>query len=291
VVCGALLVVAGLWTQLGRWLRAIPAPLSAALLAGVLLPVCLTPAQAAVEVPAQALPMIAVWALLTRFARQWAVPAALVVAAVAVALDPVPGASDSAGLAPSLQLTAPAFGAGALVGIALPLFVVTMASQNVPGMSVLTSFGYRPELRPVLVSTGVATAVSAPFGGHAVNLAAITAALVAGPEAHPDPARRWIASAAMGGVYLVLGLGAGLATLLVAAAPPVLIEAVAGLALLATLGASLSAALAEPEHRDAALITFTVTASAITAVGVSASFWGLTAGLAFKALRRRDIAA
>jgi benzoate membrane transport protein len=155
-----------------------------------------------------------------------------------------------------------------------------MASQNLPGAAVLATYGYRAPLRPVLLSTGAATALGAPFGGFSVNLAAITAALAAGPEAHPSPARRWIASVTAGGVYLLFGLCAGSATLLLAAAPPLLIEAVAGLALLGALAGALSSALADPERREAAMVTFAVSASAITVAGISAPFWGLLAGLA-----------
>lgn len=178
------------------------------------------------------------------------------------------------------------FEAGALIGIALPLFIVTMASQNVPGMAVLSSFGYRPPLRPILLTTGAATVAAAPFGGHAVNLAAITAALAAGPEAGPDPSRRWIASTTAGVLYLGLGLAAGLATALALAAPPLIIEAVAGLALLGALAGALSAAVAEAELREAAIVTFVVSASQIAPLGISAPFWGLVAGLALLGLRR-----
>jgi benzoate membrane transport protein len=258
------------------------------MLAGVLLPVCIAPAQAAVDLPAQALPVIAVWALLTRFARRWALPGALVAAGVAIALDPRAGA-DVPDLLPALTFTAPHLDLGALLGLALPLFVVTMASQNVPGVAVLSSFGYRPPLRDALVSTGAATAAGAPLGAHAINLAAITAALIAGPDADPDPAKRWIASVSGGAVYLVLGLTAGLATALVAVAPPLLIEAVAGLALLGALAGAVSAAMADAERREAATITFVVSASAITAAGISAPFWGLVAGLGYLGLHRTRV--
>ena len=161
-----------------------------------------------------------------------------------------------------------------------------MASQNIPGISVLASFGYRAPLRPSLVATGAATVAGAPFGAHAINLAAITAALAAGPDAHPDPRRRWIASASGGAAYLVLGVAAGAATTLVAIAPPGLIEAVAGLALFGALGGALAAAAADAERREAAVVTFVVSASAITAAGISAPFWGLVAGLAYLGLQR-----
>jgi benzoate membrane transport protein len=176
---------------------------------------------------------------------------------------------------------------GAFVGIAVPLFIVTMASQNVPGMSVMLGYGYRPPLRPILTSTGAATMIGAPFGAHAVNLAAITAALAAGPDAHPDPGRRWIASVTAGGAYVVLGLSAGLAVALIASSPPLLVEAVAGLALLGALGAAVQAAVADPDQREAAIITLVVTASGIAPLGIGAAFWGLLAGLSFRALYRR----
>ncbi len=283
-VTGVLIVLAGLWSALGRWVERIPPAIASAMLAGVLLPVCVAPAEAAVELPAQALPVIAVWALLMRFARRWAVPGALVAAGIAIALDPRQGAVVP-DLLPALTFTTPHLDLGALLGLALPLFVVTMASQNVPGVAVLTSFGYRPPLRDALVTTGAATAAGAPFGAHAINLAAITAALVAGPDAHPDSGKRWIASVSGAVTYLVFGLTAGLATALVAVAPPLLIEAVAGLALLGALGGAVTAAMADAERREAAVITFAVSASAITAAGISAPFWGLVAGLSYLALQ------
>jgi len=153
-----------------------------------------------------------------------------------------------------------------------------MAGQNVPGVAVLATFGYPTPLRGALITTGLASAAGAPFGGHAVNLAAITAALTAGPEAHPDPDRRWIATVALAGTQVVLGLGAGLATALVLLSPPVLIVAVAGLALIPALASALVGAVAEPDGREAAVITFVATASGVSLLGVGSAFWGLLAG-------------
>jgi benzoate membrane transport protein len=285
VVVGALIVLAGLWDALGRWIGAIPPALASAMLAGVLLPVCVAPVDAVAELPAMALPVVLAWALLMRVARLWAVPGALVVAAAAIVIDGGNG-TGGASAAPVLAFTTPAFTAGAIFSLALPLFLVTMASQNVPGISVLRAFGYRPHLRPALLGTGAATLAGAPFGGHAVNLAAITAALVAGPEAGPDPSRRWIASVTGGAVYVVFGLGAGAATALVASSPPLLVEAVAGLALLGALAGAVSAAMADADRREAAIVTFVVAASAVTVLGVSAPFWGLVAGLGYLGLQR-----
>jgi benzoate membrane transport protein len=274
-VCGLLVVLAGLVPVMSRLVAAIPAPVAGAMLAGVLLPLCLAPVRALVEVPLLAGPVVAVWALLARFARPWAVPAALVVAVgLIVATVPV-----DLGGPPALVWTAPVVDPVAIATVGVPLFLVTMAGQNVPGLAVLAQFGFRPPLRPVLVTTGLGTLAGAPFGGHAVNLAAISAALAAGPDAGP-PERRWIAAVANGVGIAGLGLGAGAATALVLAAPPVLVQAVAGLALLGALVAALTSALAEPEGREAAIVTLLVTA------GAGSPVWGLVAGAAMTLLHR-----
>jgi benzoate membrane transport protein len=277
LLAGALVVLAGVWPPLARLVQAVPHPLANALLAGVLLSVCVAPVHAVVDETARAVPVVVTWLVLLFVARRWAVPGALAAAAIVVALDPVAGAG-AAHLAPQLTFVAPHLDLGALIGLGLPLFVVTMVSQNVAGLSVLHTYGYRPPVRPLLTATGAASMAVAPFGGHGVNLAAITAALAAGPEADPDPQRRWIAAASGGAVYFVLGLSAGLATALLAASPVVLIEAVAGLALLGTLGAALRAAMADDELREAAVVTFVISASGVTVAGVTAPFWGLVAG-------------
>ncbi|MCE3550401.1 benzoate/H(+) symporter BenE family transporter [Pseudonocardia sp. RS11V-5] len=285
LLCGALIVVAGLVRPLGRLIAAIPGPIAAAMLAGVLLDLCLAPVRALHDVPLLAAPVIVVWALVARFARQWAVPAALVVAIAGIALTgPGLGGSD---LAPRLEWTTPVFTPSALIGIGLPLFLVTMASQNVPGMAVMAQYGFVPRLRGILVATGLATLGAASFGGHAVNLAAISAALAAGPDADPDPDRRWIASVTAGLGLAVLGLGSGLATALLLLSPPVLVEAVAGLALLGALAGAVTSAVAQPEGREAAIVTFVVTAAGVSFLGLGSAFWGLLAGGAMLLLHRR----
>jgi benzoate membrane transport protein len=280
ILCGALIVLCGFVRPLAAAIAAIPAPIAAAMLAGVLLPLCVKPVEAVADLPWLTAPVIVTWALLMRFARPWAVPGALVAAIVAILVDrPVHLAGS---LLPQVTATAPTLTAGAVIGLAIPLFVVTMASQNLPGLAVMANYGYRPPLRPVLAGTGLATMAGAPFGAHAINLAAITAALCAGPDASPDPARRWVASSSMGAFSIVLGLAAPLATAFIAASPVVVIEAVAGLALLGALAASLSAAAADDELREAAIVTFVVAASGITVLSVSSAFWGLAAGLAYR---------
>jgi benzoate membrane transport protein len=287
LLTGALLVAAGLWKPLGRAVAAIPAPLANAMLAGVLLGLCLAPVRAVAEAPAMGLAIVLAWAVVGRVNRLLAVPAAVLVAggliAATVALPP--GILAESGPVPVWVV--PEFTLAAAIGISLPLFIVTMASQNIPGMAVLNANGYRPAPGPLFTVTGLFSLLGAPLGGHAVNLAAITAALCANPDAHPDPARRWWAAVVAGAVYVVFGLLAGAATAFVGAAPPVLIQAVAGLALLGAFAGAMLGAVAVPEQREAAIITFVVTASGLSVLGVSGAFWGLLAGGAMLLLHRR----
>lgn len=285
LVAAGLVVVAGVWRPFGRAVAAIPTPVASAMLAGVLLDICLAPARAIGAMPALALPIVLAWALTWRFARLWAVPVAVVVAGALIVLaTPLPSLGD---VTPRPLFVPPAFTLDAAIGIGLPLFVVTMASQNVPGLAVLAANGYRDvPVGPVFVATGLGSAVTALFGGQTVNFAAITAALCAGPESHPDPARRWIAVAAAGATYIVLGLGAALATAFIAASPPLLIQAVAGLALMGSLAGALASALAAEEARIPAVLTFVTTASGLSFFGIGPAFWGLVAGGLVLALSR-----
>jgi benzoate membrane transport protein len=288
LVTGALIVAAGLFRPLGRAVAAIPAPLANAMLAGVLLGLCLAPVRAVAQAPAMGLAIVVTWAVVARFNRLLAVPAAVVVTAVLVLATTTLPPGSGAALVPTLVWVKPVFAPATLLGIALPLFLVTMASQNIPGMAVLNANGYRPEPGPLFTRTGLLTLLGAPFGGHAVNLAAITAAICAGPEAHPDPHRRWVAAAVSGAGYIAFGLLAGGATVLFAAAPPVLIEAVAGLALLGAFGNALMAAVADPARREAAVVTFLISASGLSILGIGGAFWGLLAGGVMLALGRRE---
>jgi len=277
LLCGALLLATGLWPWLARIMTRIPRPIASAMLAGILFPICLAPVQAAVQLPLLALPPIVVWLVLTRLAPRWAVAAAVVVTAVAVVLSGPHIAPVH--LLPTIRLVAPSFEPFVLVGLGIPLYIVTMAGQNVPGFAVLRTFGYEhPPARAMLTATGVATSVGSVFGAYTLNLSAIVAAMMAGPDADPDPDRRWVATVSSGGAYLVIGLGAGAATALVSASPPILIEAVAGLALLGALISSVTAALDDAEHRIVAIVTFLVVASGIQLVNIGSAFWGLVVG-------------
>ncbi len=289
LICGAMIVVAGMWRPLSRLVGLIPAPLASAMLAGVLLPLCLAPVHAVATQPVAGLAIIVTWAVVGRVRRLLAVPAAVIVAAICIALGTDLPPATFAHALPHPVFTMPAFTLATAIGTALPLFIVTMASQNIPGFAILRLNGYTPDARPLLTATGVGTLLAAPFGAHAINLAAITAALCAGPDAGPDPARRWIAGLTNGLAYVVLGLFAGFATAFMAASPPVLIESVAGLAMLGALGAALHTATATLDSREAALVTFLVSAAGTTFFGIGGAFWGLLAGgglLALSKLRR-----
>jgi benzoate membrane transport protein len=290
MLTGVLLVLAGLWTPLGRWVSSIPPAIANAMLAGILLALCLAPARAVVEAPVATLLIVVAWAVTARINRLLAVPVAVLVAVAAIAATVSLPAGWAASAWPAPVATLPVLTIPAVIGIAVPLFIVTMASQNIPGIAVLNANGYRPPPGRLFQATGLFSLAAAPFGAHAVNLAAVTAALFAGPDAHPDPARRWIAAVVGGATYVVLGLSAGVAAAFVSAAPPVLIQAVAGLALLGSFAGALVAALSDAEDREAATVTFLVAGSGLAFFGVGAAFWSLLAGLALRELRRRRIA-
>ncbi|RDI64237.1 benzoate/H(+) symporter BenE family transporter [Nocardia pseudobrasiliensis] len=281
VVTGALIVLTGFWERLGRLIASIPVEIAQAMLAGVLFPMCLAPMHAVVTSPGVVVPVLVVWLALQRLAPRWAVLAAFGVAVGGAVIDIVASHRrlDWSAMVPRVELVAPHWNWQAIVGIAVPLYIVTMAAQNIPGTAIMSSFGYRVPWRAAMAATGIGTMVGAPAGGHAINLAAISSALSAAPAAHPDPRRRWIAVFSVGCVYLLLALAAGGLATLVATAPKGVLETVAGLALIASLGAALSATLGTAEHRVAGVVTFLVSASGIAVFGIGAAFWALVAGL------------
>jgi benzoate membrane transport protein len=183
--------------------------------------------------------------------------------------------------------TTPVFSLSALIGIAIPLFVVTMASQNVPGVAVIRASGYDVPISPVIGWTGIANLVLAPFGAFALNLAAITAAICTGREAHEDSSRRYVAAVSAGVLYCLIGVFGATVSALFAAFPKELTLTIAGLALLGTIGNGLANALTKEQDREPALITFLVTASGVSLFGIGSAFWGLVAGvIALLVLRR-----
>ena len=278
LVTAILIILAGFWKQLGKMVTSIPVPLASAMLAGVLLPLCLAPFEAIVAFPMLGLAIFGTWLVVARVRRLLAVPATVLVAGLLIAFTSDFDTSHMFALWPKPVLVTPQISLPAIVGISIPLFLITMASQNITGIAVLSSLGYRPDAGSLFRWTGAFGLVAAPFGCHAVNLAAITAAICAGEDAHPDPARRYWSAVVAGAVYVLFGLTAGMAVSFIGVSPPILIEAVAGLALLGALATSFVSAMAEERDREAALVTLLVTASGVTFFGIGGAFWGLVAG-------------
>jgi benzoate membrane transport protein len=278
VACGALIVLAGATRAFERVMDRIPQAIAAALLAGVLARFGLDAVGAVKTAPLLVCAMAGVFLLGRRLWPRYAVPGVLL-AGIAVAAWQ--GRMDTSTIDWSLarpQWVTPQFSAGALVGLGLPLFIVTMASQNLPGVAAQRGAGYAVPVSPCITATGAASVLLAPFGGYAFNLAAITAAICMGREAHEDPARRYVAAVAAGVFYLLLGLVGGAVVGLLQAFPRELVLAVAGLALLGTIAGGLAMALKDEAHRDAAGLTFLVTLSGVTLLGIGSAFWGVVAG-------------
>ena len=282
IVCGFLLVLAGIWKPLGRAVEAIPGALANALLAGVLLTLCLAPFKAVAFNPWFGLPIIIAWVIGGRINKTLAVPGALI-AFIAVVILGVEFPEDwratlSSSLIPSLEWVSPSFSIEAVFSIALPLFIVTMASQNIPGIAVLKANDYETPASPLIATTGVFSILGSFLGSHAVNLSAIVAAMMASEEGGKDRNQRYIAAVFFGIGSIVLGVFAGVTTAFVSLAPVILIEAVAGLALVAAFSGSAIAAFKEESTRSAAAVTFLAAASGMSLLGISGAFWGLIAG-------------
>lgn len=279
LVVGCLVVLTGLWPRLGALITAIPAPIAQAMLAGVVLQICLTPLHGLSAHPTEVLPILIAWLVLMRLAPRWAVPGAFAVTLIVAAVLAAHHGGVHGPVLPHPELTAPRVSFAALIGLALPLYVVTMAAQNVPGVAIMGSHGYTIPWRDAMTTTGLGSILGAPFGGHAINLAAISASVPASEEAHPDPDRRWPAATTFGATYLCLAAVTTALTTLLGAAPVDVVGTVAGLGLLGTLASALGAAVSDPHQRTAAAITFVVAASGVAIAGVAAPTWALLAGL------------
>ncbi|MDI7491501.1 benzoate/H(+) symporter BenE family transporter [Cronobacter dublinensis] len=284
----ALIVICGATGLFARLMKIIPPGLAAAMLAGILLRFGLQAFGTLEGNFALCAAMTGAWLVSKAFAPRYAVVAALL-AGVAVCLwqgEVNTGALHFAVAPP--EFVAPAFNLASLLGVGLPFFLVTMASQNAPGVATLQASGYRVPVSPLMVTTGLLALLLAPFGVFSICIAAITAAICQSPEAHPEHDKRWIAAAMAGLFYLLAGVCGGSFGALMTALPTPWLQTLAGLALLGTIGASLHQALANERGRDAALITFLVTASGVTLLGVGSAFWGLIAGgISYALLARR----
>ncbi len=278
LLCGGLILLSGISGWFERIMDRIPLSLATAMLAGVLFQFGVEAFVAAESRLGLVLLMFAVYLAAKKLLPRYTI---LVVLIAGFGFCLFRGLLDFGGfefaLAPP-QFVAPEFSPATLIGVGIPLYVVTMVSQNIPGIAVLKTAGYRAPISTVISWTGVTTLLLAPFGGFAYNLAAITAAICTGPQAHADAERRYVAGLATGVFYLLLGLGGGAIAALFAAFPAEFILALAGLALLSTIANSLYTALQDGAAREAAIITFVVTASGLSLFGIGSAFWGLVAG-------------
>jgi benzoate membrane transport protein len=278
IVCALLMTLAGATGWFERVMDRIPMPIASALLAGVLARFGMDAFLAARTALALVLLMLLAYLAGRRWWPRYAVPGVL---AAGTAFAAASGQLHLAGV--SLSLTVPVFvmpefTLAAAVSLALPLFVVTMASQNLPGVAAIRAAGYQMPISKIITLTGVVTLLLAPFGAFALNLSAITAAICMGREAHEDPAKRYTAAVACGLIYALIGLFGAAVTGVLTAFPRELVVAVAGLALLGSIGGGLAVALKDELHREAALITFLVTLSGVSLAGIGSAFWGVVAG-------------
>lgn len=278
IIANALIVLCGVTGLFARLMQVIPHSLAAAMLAGILLRFGL---QAFASLNDRFLlcgGMLLAWLILKRIAPRYAVIAALI-AGAAIALFEGDIATSSLAMTPVLPtFIAPQFSLAHSLGIAVPLFLVTMASQNAPGVATMKAAGYDVPVSPLIIVTGLLALLLSPFGVYSICIAAITAAICQSPEAHPDAAKRWLAAAAAGVFYLLAGVFGSSITGMLAALPTSGIQMLAGLALLGTISGSLYQALSHENERDAAVMTFLVTASGLTLYGIGSAFWGLIAG-------------
>ena len=279
IVSAGLITLAGVTRLFERLMNRIPMAVASALLAGVLARFAMQAFAAAGKTPGLVLAMLAAYLLGKRLAPRYAVVLTLIVGVLfAWGAGMLQVSAIQWGLAVPV-FTMPRFTWQAIISLALPLFVVTMASQTLPGVAVARAMGYRLPISPILILTGLFTLLLAPFGGYALNLSAITAGICMGTEAHPDADKRYTAAVVWGVCMLVIGvLGVAVAGVL-QALPPQLVQAIAGLALLSTIGGGLVSALEQAQHREVGVITFLVTLSGVELLGVGSAFWGVVAGV------------
>lgn len=286
LLASLLIVVTGVWPWLARVVRLIPPQISAAMLAGVIFPFVIATVHAGVDFPILIVPVLITWFLLNRFAAVWASPIAISLGFVLIGVSPEVGDLGQVTFWPELALIAPQFDLTVMVAIGIPLYLVTMASQNLPGLAIMQSLGFPLPVRRVFVSTGLGSAITSFFGGFGLNLAAITAALNADAGAAKDPERRWIASSWGGVVYILFAIFAAPFAAFVLAVPRELLLALAGIALLNTFSGALKTAISDESMRLAGAVTFLTGAAGIAILGIGGAFWALVFGVVVLLLQK-----
>jgi len=287
LLAALLMIVLGLVPALGRLAARIPGSIASAMLAGVLLPFCLAALRLGAEDVLLVALLVSVFIIARRLVPLYALLLVLVTAITLTLIRGDAGQMPPGALFGQLLPTMPAGDARAIIGLAVPLFLVTLVSQNLPGLMVLRNAGYEPKPGPLIVSTGALSLVLAPFGAHAVNLAAITAALITSEDAHPDRAKRWTVAMIYAGFYLLLAIFSPALVRLFLALPHAVIAVLTGLALIPALVGSMENMLTVKDERDAAIFTFLATASGLALFGLGSAFWGLVLG--FIALAAKKI--
>ena len=278
MVCSLLVILVGATRGLERVADRIPMEIASALLAGVLARFGIQAFAAAQTALPLVLLLVGAYLVARRMAGRYAVVITLVVGILWVLMTGQMAWSMEPVRLAMPVFVAPQWSVSAIVSLAIPLFVVTMASQNLPGMAVIRASGYELPVSRLITMTGWASLVLAPFGAFALNFSAITAAICMGPEAHEDRSKHYTAAASCGAIYIVIGLFGALVTGLLTSFPKELVVAIAGIALLSTIGNGLASALRDERHREPALITFLVTLSGITLMDIGSAFWGVVAG-------------
>jgi benzoate membrane transport protein len=285
IVTALLLIATGLIRPLTRLIARIPSSVASGMLAGIVVIFVIGAFKAIPADPALILPLVVLFFVARLFNPALSVLVVLIAGGTGAFLLGRVGGLPAPELS-TLTLTTPHFTVACVVGLAIPLYLVTMASQNLSGLAVLKAAGYEPDAGPLIAGTGLVSLVTAPFNAHTTNLAAISAAICTGPDTHPDPQKRWLTGPFYALAYLVFAIFGASLVAIFAILPPSLIALVAGLALMAPLANALSISMAAEEDRAAAVTAFAVTASGLTLFGIGGAFWGLVAGILVTALDR-----
>lgn len=289
-MCAGMLLITGLIRPIGKMVERIPTPIANAMLAGILLKICIAPAVAVGEMPLLALPICVAWLVGLFFNKALAVPFALI-AFIFILVFMVDLPQDSSQILansafPDIKMTIPVFTVSSVFSIAFPLYMVTMASQNIPGIAVMKIHDIKVPSSPLIRDTAILSLLAAPFGSFPANLSALVSSMCSGEETHKDPKRRYWASITCGLTFMASGLGAGLLVATLTLAPELLIASVAGLALIPVITRAITGAVIGEDLRDIAAITFIITASGMSLLGISGAFWGLLIGITLTLVKK-----
>lgn len=284
-----LILLTGLWPALGRLVAKIPPQVSAAMLAGVIFPFVAATVHSAVNFPVLIVPVIIVWLLLNRFIPVWASPVSIGLGFILIGFSAEASSYSPGSFWPALEFVVPQFDIAAIIAIGIPLYLISMASQNLPGLAIMGSLGYKLPASKIFISTGLGSILTSIFGGFGLNLAAITAALNADEGAGKDPSKRYLAASFGGFIYILFAIFATVFAAFVVAVPRELLLALAGVALINTFAGSIRTAVSDDSLRLAGIVTFVIGAAGISVLGIGGAFWALIAGVLVWLLYRKKV--